>query len=135
MDHTGGAIAMGLYEGRREVAFEEWRTAIRILAKAPNAHAKIGGFGMRLWGFRFYERPIPPSSEELAAAIRPYVETCIEAFGPSRCMFESNFPVDKGSFGYAVLWNAYKRLVQNYSDDERDMLFRGTAERVYRLAK
>ena len=132
-DHTGGTIAMGLYDGRRDVAFEEWRTAIRILAQAPNAHAKIGGFGMRISGFRFHERPQPPTSEELAAAIRPYVETCIDAFGPSRCMFESNFPVDKGSFGYQVLWNAYKRIARDYSEDERNMLFHGTAERVYRL--
>jgi predicted TIM-barrel fold metal-dependent hydrolase len=119
MDHTGGAIGMGLYIG--------------TLAKAPNVCAKIGGFGMRLWGFGFHEQALPPSSEELAAALRPYVETCIDAFGPARCMFESNFPVDKGSFSYGNMWNAFKRLAQGYSDDEQQMLFHGTAQRVYRL--
>ena len=89
---------------------------------------------MRLWDFRFHERAQPPSSEELAAALRPYVETCIEAFGPSRCMFESNFPVDKGSFSYVNLWNAFKRLAQPYSQAEQEMLFRGTAAGFYRLA-
>jgi L-fuconolactonase len=133
-DHTGAAIGMGLYAGRRELAFAEWRTAIRALAKAENVHVKLGGFGMRLWDFRFHERAQPPSSEELAAALRPYVETCIEAFGPSRCMFESNFPVDKGSFSYVNLWNAFKRLAQPYSQAEQEMLFRGTAAGFYRLA-
>jgi predicted TIM-barrel fold metal-dependent hydrolase len=133
MDHTGGAIGMGLYARRRDLAFDEWRAAIRTLAKAPNVHAKIGGFGMRLWGFGFHERPLPPSSEELAEAFRPYVETCIETFGPERCMFESNFPVDKGSFSYVNLWNAFKRLAKDYSPTEQNLLFHGTAERVYRL--
>jgi L-fuconolactonase len=133
MDHTGGAIGMGPYVGQRDLALGEWRAAIRHLAKAPNVVAKIGGFGMRLWGFGFYDRTMPPSSEELAAALKPYVETCIEAFGPDRCMFESNFPVDKGSFAYGILWNAFKRLASGYSPDERGALFRGTAERVYRI--
>ena len=118
MNHTGGAINMGLYAGRRDIAFAEWRLAIRTLAKAENACAKIGGFGMRLWGFGFDQRPLPPSSEELATEVRPYVEACIEAFGPGRCMFESNFPVDKGSYSYVVLWNAYKRIVEKYSPDD-----------------
>lgn len=133
-DHTGATIGMGLYAGRRELAFAEWRNAIRALANAENVHVKLGGFGMRLWDFRFHERSRPPSSEELAAALHPYVETCIEAFGPSRCMFESNFPVDKGSFSYVNLWNAFKRLAQPYSEAEQDMLFRGTAAGFYRLA-
>jgi L-fuconolactonase len=135
MDHTGGCIGMGSYVGKRDAAFGEWRTAIRALAQAPNVFAKIGGFGMRLWGFGFHEQPIPPTSEALSAALRPYVEATIEAFGPSRCMFESNFPVDKGSFSYVVLWNAFKRITQNYSEDEQNMLFRGTAERVYSLTE
>jgi len=132
-DHAGAAIGMGLYAGRRDLAFAEWSAAIRTLAKAENVSIKLGGFGMRLWDFRFHERERPPSSEELAAAFRPYVETCIEAFGPARCMFESNFPVDKGSFSYANLWNAFKRLAKPYSETEQDMLFRGTAARFYRL--
>jgi predicted TIM-barrel fold metal-dependent hydrolase len=133
MNHAGGAIGMGLYAGRRELAFAEWRAAIRTLAKAPNVAAKIGGFGMRVWGFGFHQRSLPPSSEELAASIRPYVETLIEAFGASRCMFESNFPVDKGSFAYGNLWNAFQRIAAACSAEERMSLFHGTAERVYRL--
>jgi predicted TIM-barrel fold metal-dependent hydrolase len=131
--HSGAAIGMGLYEGRREIAFDEWRAGMRNVAKAGNVHAKIGGFGMRLWGFGFHERPLPPSSTELANAIRPYVETCIEVFGPDRCMFESNFPVDKGSFSYTNIWNAFKLLASEYSDDEQAMLLRITAERFYRI--
>jgi predicted TIM-barrel fold metal-dependent hydrolase len=133
MNHAGGAIGMGLYAGRRDLAFAEWRSAIQTLAKAPNVFAKIGGFGMRVWGFGFHQQPLPPSSEELAVALRPYVETCVEAFGPARCMFESNFPPDKGSFSYVNLWNAYKRIMAKCSADEQRWLFRGTAEHVYHL--
>jgi predicted TIM-barrel fold metal-dependent hydrolase len=133
MNHTGGAIGTGPYAGRRDLALAEWRLAIQTLAKAPNVAVKLGGFGMRVWGFGFHERPLAPSSEELAAAIRPYVETCIEAFGPGRCMFESNFSSDKGSFSYGNIWNAFKRITEQCSADERHQLFRRTAEQVYRL--
>ncbi len=133
MDHTGGVIGMGLYEGRRDQAFAEWRLAIQTLAAAPNVYAKIGGFGMRLWDFNFQDGAAPPTSGELATAIRPYVETCIETFGPERCMFESNFPVDKGSFSYGTLWNAFKLIVSAYAEEEQQALFHGTAERAYRL--
>ena len=88
---------------------------------------------MRLYGFDYASRPYPPSSEDLAADFRPYVETCIEAFSAGRCMFESNFPVDKGSCSYAVLWNAYKRLAKDASQAEKQALFSATATRVYRL--
>ncbi len=133
MNHAGGAIGMGAYAGRRDQAFREWSGAIRTLARANNVVAKIGGFGMRLWGFGFHDHPTPPSSEEVARRIAPYVETVIEAFGPERCMFESNFPVDKGSYSYNVIWNAFKRLTASCSPTEKAALFRGTAERVYRL--
>ncbi|GJD48594.1 hypothetical protein OPKNFCMD_1317 [Methylobacterium crusticola] len=134
MNHSGGAIGMGPYAGRREQAFVEWRRGIAALARADNVFAKIGGFGMRLWGFGFHDRPTPPSSEEVARAIAPYVETLIETFGPGRCMFESNFPVDKGSYSYVVIWNAFKRLIASYAPAEQHALLRGTAERFYRLA-
>ena len=88
---------------------------------------------MRLCGFGFHEQPRPPTSQALAAAWRPYVETCIEAFGPARCMFESNFPVDRASCSWSVLWNAYKRLARSYSPGERAALLHDTAVRVYRL--
>jgi len=95
---------------------------------------KLGGLAMCLLGYDFHERPKPPSSEEAAAAWKPYIETCIEAFGVGRCMFESNFPVDKGSYSYGAGWNAFKRLSQGASAAEKTALFSGTATRFYRIA-
>jgi predicted TIM-barrel fold metal-dependent hydrolase len=94
---------------------------------------KLGGLAMRLLGFDFHERPKPPSSEQAAAAWRPYIETCIEAFGPERCMFESNFPPDKGQCSYQVIFNAFKRIAAQYSEAEKTALFSKTATDVYRL--
>ena len=133
LNHTGGAIGIGPYSGRRDEVFSRWRAGILALAKVPNVNIKLGGLGMRVFGFDFGERPIPPSSDELADAWRPYIETCIEAFGPHRCMFESNFPVDKGTCSYAVLWNSFKRIAAGTSRHEKNSLFNGTARRVYRL--
>lgn len=133
LDHGGGPVGRGAYAGRREEIFPTWAASIRDLAKRDNVVVKLGGMTMRVNGFGFEQRPRPPSSEEIAVAWRPYVETCIEAFGVERCMFESNFPVDKGSQSYAVMWNACKRLAQGASDDEKAALFRETARRVYRL--
>ncbi len=106
---------------------------MRELARLPNVHVKLGGLGMRINGFGFHKGERPPSSEQLAQTWKPWIETCIEAFGVDRCMFESNFPVDKGSYSYAVGWNAFKRLTVHCSADERQALFEGTATRVYRL--
>ncbi len=133
INHAGGPLGLGPYAGRRDEIFETWSTAIRNLAKCPNVHAKLGGLGMRLNGFGFEGKAEPPSSDELAAAWRPYVETCIEAFGASRCMFESNFPVDKGSYSYPVFWNACKKLARGAGAAETTDLFSGTAARFYRL--
>ena len=134
LDHVGGPIGIGSYGSRRAEVLPVWAASIRRLARCPNVYVKLGGLGMRLGGFGFHEQPEPPSSEALAAAWRPYVETCIEAFGPARAMFESNFPVDKGSYSYAVvLWNACKRLAHGASDAEKAELFSGTAARFYRL--
>jgi predicted TIM-barrel fold metal-dependent hydrolase len=94
---------------------------------------KLGGLGMPLTGLAFHEQPEPPSSEQLAAACRPYFEECIEAFGADRCMFESNFPVDKVSVSYAVLWNAFKRIAAGFREEEKDAMFYGTAARFYRI--
>ena len=94
---------------------------------------KLGGMAMRINGWEFETKPEPPSSQELAAAWKPYVDTCIEAFGANRCMFESNFPVDKGSYGYQAFWNACKLLAQGASASEKADLFCGTAARFYRL--
>jgi predicted TIM-barrel fold metal-dependent hydrolase len=96
-------------------------------------HVKLGGLGMRLFGFDVQAGELPPSSEQLASLWRPYIETCIEAFGPERAMFESNFPVDKGSGSYHVFWNAFKRIAQGCSAAEKAELFSGAASRFYRL--
>jgi L-fuconolactonase len=134
LNHVGGAIGIGPYAGRRDEVFAEWRGRIAELAACPNVHVKLGGLGMRLFGFDVHTGELPPSSEQLAAAWRPYIETCIAAFGPHRAMFESNFPVDKGSCGYQALWNAFKRIAAGSSADEQTALFAGTASRFYRLA-
>lgn len=133
IDHVGGPLGVGAYSGRMEEVRGQWSASMRRLAQYPNTVVKIGGLGMRPVGFDFHERSIPPGSQELAQAWRPYVETCIEAFSPRRAMFESNFPVDALSSGYRTLWNAFKRLAQACSDEEKAALFSETAARVYRL--
>jgi L-fuconolactonase len=133
LDHIGAPLAIGVYEGRRDDVFGVWRENLRRLAECDNVFVKIGGLGMHLFGFGFDHAEEPVSSETLAAAWRPYVATTIELFGPKRCMFESNFPVDKRSCSYHVLWNAFKRLAAGYSAEEKADLFRDTAVRVYRL--
>jgi predicted TIM-barrel fold metal-dependent hydrolase len=133
LDHVGGPIGISSYKDRRAEVFEVWRGAIRDLARCPNVAVKLGGLGMKVMGFGFEEKPRAPASEELAQAWRPYLETCIDAFGPDRAMFESNFPVDKQSVSYAVLWNAFKRFAAAYSETEKRALFLGTACRVYRI--
>ncbi len=134
LDHVGGAIGLGPYAGKRDEVFAEWSGRIRELAQCPNVHIKLGGLGMRMFGFDMHNGELPPSSEELAAAWRPYIETCIAAFGSERAMFESNFPVDKGSCSYAALWNAFKRIAAGYSAAEKAALFAGTASNFYKLA-
>jgi len=133
LNHVGGPLGIGGFAGRRDELFAVWRTSIRDLATCPNVYVKLGGLGMRINGFGFDAQAEPPSSEQLAAAWKPYIETCIEAFGAARCMFESNFPVDKGSYSYAVGWNAFKRLAAGASAAEKADLFSGSATRFYRL--
>ena len=133
LDHCGGPVGIGRFTGKREETFAVWKASIREVAKCPNVSVKLGGLAMRLLGYDFHERPMPPSSEEAAAAWRPYIETCIEAFGPSRAMFESNFPPDKGQCSYQVIFNAFKRLAAQYSEAEKTALFSTTAADFYRL--
>jgi predicted TIM-barrel fold metal-dependent hydrolase len=133
LNHVGGAIGLGRYKGKRDEVFADWSKRIRELAACPNVHVKLGGLGMKMFGFDVHEGKLPPSSEQLATLWRPYIETCITAFGPDRAMFESNFPVDKGSYSYGVYWNACKRLAQGASASEKADLFHGTASRFYRL--
>lgn len=133
LNHVGGVLGVGPYAGRRHEEFASWKANISEMAKCPNVTVKLGGLGMVSVGFDFHERELPPSSEDLAAAWRPYIEHCIEAFGPDRCMFESNFPPDKQSGGYTELWNAFKRITAGASADEKKALYSGTAARVYNM--
>jgi predicted TIM-barrel fold metal-dependent hydrolase len=133
LDHCGGPAGTGQYAGRREEIFTTWKTSIREIAKCPNVSVKLGGLAMCLLGYDFHEHPLPPSSEELTMAWRPYIETCIEAFGVDRAMFESNFPPDKGQCSYQVIYNAFKRITASMSEAEKNALFSKTAIEVYRL--
>jgi predicted TIM-barrel fold metal-dependent hydrolase len=133
LDHCGGPVGLGSYANRREAIFPIWKASIEAIAGCPNVVVKLGGLAMRLLGHDFHERPMPPSSEELGSAWRPYIETCIEAFGPERCMFESNFPPDKGQCSYQVIFNAFKRIAAPYSEAEKTALFSKTAADFYGL--
>ena len=134
LDHYGCPLGVGHYRSRTKETFEQWRADIVQLAACANVHLKLGGLGMIITGAEHHLAAAPPSSVELARAWRPYVETAIKAFGTQRCVFESNFPVDKAMFSYAVLWNAFKRLSSGASASERADLFRNNAVRLYRLA-
>ena len=133
LDHCGGPVGLGPYAQRREPVFEQWRQALRGLCGFDNIVVKFGGLAMPLAGFAWHRAATPPSSADLAAAWRPYFEVCMEQFGPNRCMFESNFPVDRSGCSYTVLWNAFKRLAATLPTDERAALCAGTARGTYRL--
>jgi L-fuconolactonase len=135
MDHVGGMLGVGSYADRQAEIRKQWLDTLTEVARCPNVHVKLGGAGMTSFGFDFHDRDIPPSSEELAAAWRPYIEPCIELFGVGRCMFESNFPPDKRSCGYTELWNAFKHITVGSSAAEKTALYSGTAATVYRLEK
>ena len=131
LDHFGGPLGIGPYRGRRAEVFAGWRGAIRALAECRNVVAKLGGLVMPLNGFDFHKRAEPPTSAELAEATREWYLHTIDCFGVERCMFESNFPVDKVSASYRVLWNSFKRIAAAFSKDEKAALFHDTAARVY----
>jgi len=133
LDHVGGPLGVGPYRGQRDAVFAAWLADMRALADCPNVCVKLGGLSMTVNGFDFHTQAVPPSSEQLATHWRPYIENCIELFGVDRCMFESNFPVDKGMCSYAVLWNAFKRMASHASATEKAALFHNTAARFYRL--
>jgi predicted TIM-barrel fold metal-dependent hydrolase len=133
LDHVGGPLGIGPYAGKREDVFREWKRGVTEVAASPNVVVKLGGIAMPINGFDWHKLDAPPTSEILAAAQRPYHETCIELFGPSRCMFESNFPVDRVSCSYSTLWNAFKRVASGASPAEKSALFHDTAARVYRV--
>jgi predicted TIM-barrel fold metal-dependent hydrolase len=134
LNHIGWPLAVGPYAQKREDVFRDWRKGIERLSDCPNVTVKLGGLGMPTMGFGWHERPEPPGSAAIAEAAKPYFDWCIEKFGAARCMFESNFPVDKQAYSYTVIWNAFKRYAAGFSASERASLFRDTAVRVYRLA-
>ena len=133
LDHFGTPLGVGRFAGRREEIFEEWKQGIADAAACPNTVLKVGGMAMPDNGFPWFGGPCPPTSDEFVEAQGRYYHYAIEQFGPERCMFESNFPVDRLSLSYRVLWNALKKIAQRYSEDERRAMFAGTARRVYGL--
>jgi L-fuconolactonase len=135
LNHLGGPLGAGPYAGRRDEVFQYWKGGLRDLSDLPNVAVKLGGLGMPSVGFSFRDRDVPPSSEELAAAWKPYVETAIECFGAERCMFESNFPVENEIASYRTLWNAFKRLAGGCSQPEQQWLFYDSARVTYRLSE
>ena len=133
LDHFGGPCAIGPYAGKQDEVFADWKVKIDELATCPNVVAKLGGLNMEVNGYHWERQPKPPTSEGLMQATRRYFDHTIERFGVERCMFESNFPVDKLSCSYTVLWNSFKRLTKSYSAADRAALFHDTATRIYRL--
>jgi predicted TIM-barrel fold metal-dependent hydrolase len=133
LNHIGGLLRVGPYANRDDEVLATWRTGIAAVAACPNVIVKLGGIGMPRTGFDWHARNTPIGSEELAESMAPLINYCIEQFGPSRCMFESNFPVDKVAYSHHVLYNAFKRLSQGYSAAERAGLFHDNATRLYRI--
>ena len=133
LDHFGGPLGVGPYENKAEEVFTTWQAAIEPLASAENVVFKLGGINMKINGYDWHKREMPPSSDELVDRTARYYEYCINTFGASRCMFESNFPVDKDSCSYHVLWNAFKKMSQSLDAAERADVFHDTAARAYRL--
>ncbi|MEM7097466.1 MAG: amidohydrolase family protein [Pseudomonadota bacterium] len=132
-DHFGGPLGIGPYAGRTDEIFDQWCSDVGDLATCPNVYPKLGGLVMPINGFGFHKRAIPATSDELVAATSRYYRKAIELFGPERCMFESNFPVDKQSCSYHVLWNSFKKIAADYSVQDQQALFHDTAAQVYRL--
>jgi L-fuconolactonase len=133
IDHLGGPLGVGPYAGRRDEVLSYCRAQLKELATLPNVRLKLGGIGMTTYGNGWHKLPTPPSSATIALAWGDYIRWCIDTFGPSRVMFESNFPPDRRSCGYRTLWNAYKKIATPYQQGERDWMFHDTAVEVYKL--
>ena len=131
--HVGGPLGYGPYAGKQQEVLAAWKPRVDELAQCPNVAMKIGGMMMRLAAYDYRTAALPPTSAELAALWRPYIEPCLERFGAGRCLAESNFPVDKMGIGWVSYWNALKRIAGGASAAEKQALFAGTARRVYRL--
>ncbi len=133
LDHVGTPLNVGRWAGTLDERFPIWRDSMRAIAERPNVTVKLGGLAMPFCNLHGFMSDAPASSADLAQAWRPWIDTTIELFGPDRCMFESNFPVDRGACTYATLWNALKRSASGASADEKRALFHDTAARVYAL--
>ena len=133
LDHFGTPLGVGRFVGKRDEIFEAWKTDMAELAQCPNVVAKIGGLAMPDNGWSYMNQDLPPTSDKLVADHGPWYRHMIDCFGPERCMFESNFPVDRVSVSYPVLWNFFKKITADYSEDEKQAMFAGTARRVYGL--
>ncbi len=133
LDHVGGPLGIGPYANKRHEVFAQWQKSITALSKHDNVVVKLGGLSMAINGFNWHKKNVPPSSTQLAETNRPYIAHCIDTFGVDRCMFESNFPVDKVSASYNVLWNSFKRITKEFSSDEKAKLYHDNATRIYRL--
>jgi len=134
MGHCGGPLGYGRYAGRRDEVYATWKRGVSELARCPNVTMKLGGTMMRLAAYDYFTLPAPPSSERMAELWRPWMEPLIEMFGPERCMFESNFPVEKMGTSWVTLWNAFKRIAAGATAEAKQALFHGTARRAYRLS-
>lgn len=134
LDHFGGPLGLGPYEGHRREVFDQWKRDITELARCPNVVVKLGGINMPVNGFGWHKKNSAPTSDELVAATRDYYLHTIDRFGPSRCMFESNFPVDRVSCSYVVLWNAFKKIAAGFSAGDKAWMFHRTAAETYRIA-
>jgi len=133
LDHFGAPLGQGRWAGRQKEVLEDWKKSVAELARCPNVHMKLGGTVMPMFGFDWEARPVPPTSDELVKAAGHFFDIAIEAFSPARCMFESNFPVDRLACGYVPLWNSFKKMAARYSKTEQADMFWGTAKRFYRL--
>ena len=133
LNHIGRPLGVGPYQGHRDKVYEVWKKDMAKLAERSNVLVKVGGLGNRVSGFGWDTQPEPPNSQELVEKTSPYYLYTIEVFGPERCMFESNFPVDKNSYSYKTIWNSFKRMTQGFSSTEKTWLFHDTAAKAYRL--
>ena len=133
LDHFGTPLGVGRFAGQREAIFAQWQRDIEAIAACPNVVAKLGGLAMPDNGYGWHQRALPPSSDELLEAQAPWYRHAIDCFGPARCLFESNFPVDRRSLDYGVYWNAMKKLAASHTEAEQQAMFYGNAARIYRL--
>ncbi len=133
LNHIGRPLGVGPYQGHRDEVYEIWKKDMATLAERSNVLVKVGGLGNRVSGFGWDTQPEPPNSQELVEKTSPYYLYTIEVFGSERCMFESNFPVDKNSYSYKTIWNSFKRMTQGFSSTEKTWLFHDTAAKAYRL--